>query len=178
MRLKSTATGYGGVAMAFHWITALGIVGLLVSGFRAAGMTDPDAKVELLRMHAAFGSTVLVLTLLRLGWWLFFDRKPEEPSGTPRYQARAARIVHGLLYLAIFMMAGSGIAMIVLSGAGAVLLSDGTGSLPDFTRYPPRAAHGAVALVLLALVAAHAAAALYHHFVLRDRVLARMTIGG
>jgi cytochrome b561 len=49
--------------------------------------------------------------------------------------------------------------------------------LPDFMLYPPRIGHGLGAMVLIALVLAHVAAALYHQFVLRDRLLARMGLG-
>jgi cytochrome b561 len=43
--------------------------------------------------------------------------------------------------------------------------------------FPTRVIHGAIAKVLVALIAVHASAALYHHFVLRDGLLKRMWFG-
>lgn len=113
--LKSSPDRYGRVAITIHWITAALILGLMIAGLRAADMTDLEAKASLLRIHAPMGAAVLVLTLARLGWWFFADKKPDEPAGVPRLQALAAKVVHGLLYVAILGLAGSGIAMLVLS---------------------------------------------------------------
>lgn len=177
MAWKSNAHRYGVVAMAMHWVTAAAILGLLVSGLTMAGMTDDTAKQGIVRTHVVIGALVVLLTLLRLAWWLLADRKPEEPGGQPRWQARAARAVHGLFYVVIVVMGASGIATILLSGAGDILFSGAPGPLPDFMRYPPRLAHGLFAWTLMALIALHVAAALYHQFVLRDRLLARMGLG-
>lgn len=177
MQWKSSTQRYGGVAIAIHWATAAAILGLLVSGFRAAGMVDEIARVVLLRTHVAFGVCVLALTLLRVGWWAILDRKPADPAGTPRWQARAARLVHVLFYLVIFAMALSGIALVAASGAGPILFGGAAQPLPDFTAYAPRIPHGIGARLLVGLVLVHAGAALYHRLVLRDRVLGRMGLG-
>lgn len=177
MSLKSSETRYGTVAMVIHWLSALLILGLLISGFRAAGLDDADSKAAILRIHAVVGVSVLALTLIRIAWWLFADRRPADPAGMPRIQGRAARAVHLLFYAALVGMAASGLGMIVLSGAGEILFGGAPGPLPNFTDYPPRFVHGFGAFVLLALVAAHLAAAAYHQFVMRDRLLSRMGIG-
>lgn len=177
MRGKSTSDRYGPVAIAIHWVTAIAIAGLLASGFQAAGMADPASKAALLRIHAGVGILVLVLTLLRIAWWWLADRKPVDPPSTPRWRAKAARAVHGLFYVVIFGMAASGIGMLVLSGAGAILFAGSPAPLPDFTLYPPRVPHGIGSRFLIALILFHTGAALYHQFVARDRLLARMGVG-
>lgn len=177
MPAKSTQTRYGVVPIAIHWITALALLGLLLSGFRAADMMDDAAKTGILRIHTAVGVSVLALTLARILWWIAVDRKPPYPASLPRWQRVASSAVHGLLYLAILLMAGSGVAMMALSGAADIVWGGNAGPLPDFTRYPPRAGHGFGATLLIALSLAHIAAALYHQFVLRDRLLARMGPG-
>ena len=177
MSLKSSENRYGTVAVAIHWLSALLVLGLLISGLTAAGMADQAAKVSILRIHAVVGSTVLVLTLARVAWWLFADRRPTDPAGMPRLQGRAAHAVHLLFYVALIGMAASGIGMLILSGAASILFGGAPGPLPDFLQYPPRIAHGFGAFFLVALIVAHLAAALYHQFVMRDRLLARMGIG-
>jgi cytochrome b561 len=176
MGLKSTSTRYGSVAIAIHWVSALAIVGLLVSGTIMAGAGVGEAnKGTILPVHATVGALVFLLTLLRLAWWAWGDRRPEPVSGQPRVQAMAARIVHGLLYAGIVVLGASGIATLVLSGAIPALLSGAP--LPDFSSLLPRVTHGLVSKAMIALLVAHVGAALFHQFIRRDRLLARMGLG-
>ena len=122
MALRSTNDRYGSVAIAVHWLSAILIIGLLASGLRAAATLDPAAKAGLLRVHAAAGIAVLVLTLFRLAWWVFADRKPD-PLSASRLMQRAAKSVHALFYVVILGMAASGIGMLVLSGAGPMIFA-------------------------------------------------------
>lgn len=177
MRLTSSSQTYGAVAIAIHWVSALAVFGLLASGLVMEAMPNDAGKTGLLRTHAVIGALVLLLTLLRILWWWLADTRPAAPTGMPPLQARAAHLMHGLFYVTLIVMGASGIATIMLSGAGAILTGTEPGPLPDFGGYAPRAAHGIVAFLLMALIAAHVLAALYHQLVLRDRLLARMGIG-
>jgi cytochrome b561 len=177
MGWKSSGNRYGAVAMAMHWVTAAAIFGLLASGLIMDSMVDQAAKMNILRVHVLIGAGVLLLTLLRIAWWAFADRKPGEPAGQPRWQASAARWVHRLFYLVIIVMGASGVAMIALSGAGYILFAGAPGPLPEFETYAPRAAHGLAAWVLMAMIAAHVGAALYHQLIRGDRLLGRMGLG-
>jgi cytochrome b561 len=174
---KSSPERYGRVAIAIHWISALLIIGLMIAGFRAAGMTDLVAKASLLRIHAPIGIAVFFLTLVRIVWWLFADRKPNNSPHVPHLQAVVAKAVHGLLYLAILGLAGSGIALVALSGVGAILFGNVPGALPDFWNYAPRYGHAAMARLMALLLLLHIGAALYHQFIRKDRLFARMGVG-
>ncbi|MGY3276071.1 cytochrome b561 [Bradyrhizobium sp. S3.7.6] len=101
------------------------------------------------------------------------------PPETSRWQKIAAHVSHGALYLVVILVAMLGWAH---SGARTPDYSDffGLFHVPQFTS-PDRAAAGAYedrhilfAYVLLALIAIHVVAALWHHFIRRDRVVARM----
>ncbi len=174
MTLKCTADRYGLVAILFHWIAALFIVLLLASGFRAVGTLDPAARLLMLRFHVVAGVMVGVLTLGRAAWWMFADRKPAPVAGLSALSGRIAAIVHALFYVVILGMAASGIGMMALAGAGAVLFGGAAGELPDFWNYLPRVPHGAGARLLVVLLVLHVGGALYHHVVRRERVLARI----
>jgi cytochrome b561 len=126
-------------------------------------------------IHIALGSTALALTLVRIGWWIWGDKRPRPLPGQPPAQEWAARIVHGLLYLTILVLASSGVATIVLSGAIPALLNGAP--LPDFDVLIPRIAHGIAGKALLALLALHIGAALWHQVVRRDHLFARMGLG-
>lgn len=174
MNWKSTADRYGRVAVLIHWVSALAIFGLLGSGLYLEDLADDGQKTSILRIHAIMGVAILLLTLVRIGWWAFVDRRPGHPAGMSRWQEISAAAVHGLLYVVMLVMAASGMAMIALSGAGDILFSGAPGPLPDFRDYLPRAPHGIGGRLLMALIAAHVGAALYHQFVLRDGLMRRI----
>ena len=177
MSRKSTHDRYGSVAITIHWISAILIIGLVIAGFIAANTADPAAKASILRVHAPLGSAVLALTIFRIFWWMLADKKPAPVAGIPKFQETAAKAVHVLLYVTIVGLAGSGIAMFVLSGAGNILFGDAPGPLPDFWNFAPRYGHAILARLLVALFFFHAGAALYHQFFRKDRLLSRMGIG-
>ena len=174
MGLKSTATRYGSVAITIHWVSAAAIIALLISGTVRAGAVG-EGNRSILPIHASIGSLVLLLTLLRIGWWVWGDKRPQPVPNQPPMQKLAARIVHGLLYAGIIVLGASGIATLALSGAVPALLSGAP--LPDFSGLLPRLTHGIVGKAMIALLVLHVGAALYHQFIRRDHLLGRMGIG-
>jgi cytochrome b561 len=173
MTLESTPTRYGTTAIALHWTSAAAVLVLLASGVAAANAVDGPPP-GLILTHAALGVIALVLTLVRIVWWLMFDRRPQ-PAEMPGWQKTMASAVHGLLYLSLLVMGASGIATLALSGAVPALLSGAP--LPDLSELAPRAVHGLVSKLLLVLLVAHIGAAIYHQLVMRDHLLARMGVG-
>ena len=92
-----------------------------------------------------------------------------------RWQKFMAHAVHIALYAVVLLLASSGIATLVLSGALPAIIAGTT--LPDFETLLPRLVHGVASRLLLGLLALHIGAALWHQFVRRDRLLARMGVG-
>ena len=170
--MKSTEARYGWAAVGIHWISAVLVLLLIVSGFRSGFAEDPTSKAAALKVHVPVAIAVLVLTLARLIWWWRFDRKPAPLHGQPAWQETVARWTHRALYLVLILMLGSGIAMSTISGLPNALF--GSGPFPDLATLPPRAAHGAGARLMVLLIVVHGGAALYHHIVLKDETLKRM----
>ena len=173
MGIKSTNNNYGTVAVIIHWLSALIIIGLILSGFRASGVEDNLAKAGFLRVHVSLGITVLILTVARIAWWYFADKKPE-PAQMPNWQSRISKLTHVLFYVVILGMAVSGIGMIVLSEAATIIFSHDASNLPNFFDYKPRTPHGIGARFILLLLIFHVGGALYHHFYKKDGLLKRM----
>ena len=82
--------------------------------------------------------------------------------------------MHFLFYVVILGMAASGIGMMILSGAGPIIFSGSTETLPDFWEFLPRTPHGIGARVMIALLVLHVGAAIYHHFIKKDGLIGRM----
>ncbi|MEP9368597.1 cytochrome b/b6 domain-containing protein [Xanthobacter sp. VNH20] len=166
---KSMTDRYGSIAVTIHWLSAILTAVALLSGFRAAHAIDEATKAELLRTHIPAAIIVLLLTLLRMVWWFVVDQKPQPVAGMPQWQAGSARAVHIAIYVIILGMAASGFGMLLQSGAGPAVFSETPTHLPNFHDFRPRVPHGIGARVLLAVLAVHVGAALYHHFIRRDK---------
>lgn len=162
---------YSRTAITLHWAAAAIILASLASGFAADTPAGSDAAA--LRAHVALGASTGVLMLLRLAAWLRFDERPAAAAHANRAEALGAGAAHMLLYVVPLVLVASGIGMLALSGAGADVFSRNP-VLPRFENYAPRAVHGAGALLLAGLIALHVGAALWHHFLRRDGLLARM----
>ncbi len=175
--MKSTSDRYGTVAVIVHWITALGVALLFLSGTRAADSDVAATKIGALGVHAPLGLGILAVTLLRILWWRLADTKPALVPGMPRWQEIASHAVHGLLYLALVGMAASGIGLFLQTGAGEIVLFGADRELPRFHDYTLRAIHGLGANLILALIVVHVAAALWHQFGLKDGLMRRMWFG-
>jgi cytochrome b561 len=173
MVLKSSTTRYGAIAASIHWLSALAIILMLVSGLVMG--EEKDLVPLMLPWHATLGVVVGVLTLFRIVWWLAFDRLPRPVEGMSQMQEWAARLVHLGLYVAMLVMVASGIATLALSGGPEAVFSGGP--LPDFDDVPPFGAHELVSRLLIGLVIAHVGAALFHQFVRRDGLIGRMRLG-
>src|SRR5260370_15584475 len=109
LSIKSTSTRYGAVAIAIHWLSALLIAGQLIGGFVAAQASDAQIKASILRAHVPIGLIVLGLTLFRVGWWAFADRKPRAAEDLSPLEALAAEVAHFLLYVAMLALALPGV---------------------------------------------------------------------
>ena len=169
---------YHGALVALHWLLALLLIAALAIGtfaLKTVPNSSPD-KIDALRVHMIAGGLILLLTLLRLAVRLKTAHPAPASTGYALLD-RLAPATHWALYGLVLLMAGSGVAMSVLAGLPGIVFG-GVGSLPvNFDALPPRAVHGIVAKLLMLAIALHIAAALYHQFVRRDGLLARMGFG-
>ena len=121
-------------------------------------LEDPD----FLRFEFVFACAFLTILVLRL--WVMRGQGSALPQSTPDWQRVAAKLVHYGMYVALMMIAVTGLAIGVVFTLG---LRDG--ALMDFCI----AAHEASITASYALITLHVAAALYHR-VLRDGVWSAM----
>jgi cytochrome b561 len=168
---------YGTSAKSFHWLTA-GLLGSqFVIGWIMPGVRNIAQPEGLISLHFSLGMTILALTAARLLWRLAVGAPAPEAS-LPKWQYLAAEILHTALYLLLFALVFSGWAY--ASSHGVVVTFFGLATVPAiFAKgsVPGTAIgelHSTLGWILLAALGLHIAAAFYHHFWLRDRVLSRM----
>jgi cytochrome b561 len=162
---------------AMHWGTAVLLVGAY-SGAWMIGSTASSTEMSwLVMLHRSFGVSILVLTGVRLVLRQYC-RIPPLPANVPMTLRRAARASDVLFYLLLILQPFLGLAGSMLFGDRIVLFDDPV--LPlllPVNRTLGRQVfqvHGVVGMILLALIGLHIGAALYHHFILKDGVLAGM----
>jgi cytochrome b561 len=180
--IRNTTSSWGSLARAFHWIIGVGIIGMLAFGWWMNHIPARPDRFFYRSIHADIGYVLLVLIALRL-IWRAINPTPALPKDTPPWQRVAAAISHGALYLVTFV-----VIMLGWAHSGARVQGDygsffGLFHVPQFTS-PDKAAAGFyedvhiyAAYTLLALIVIHLAAALWHHFIKRDRVTMRMVDG-
>lgn len=175
--LSNTASRYGIVAQTLHWLIVALVIVQFISGIEAHGLPVSLERLILLARHKSIGISIFVLMLLRLGWRIY-SPPPRLPENTRPLVTVAARASHGLLYALLLLMPPVGW---LLSSASNLSVSwFGWVALPNLLQPDRQLAywllltHQSMAWLLLALIALHVAAALWHHFMLRDGVLLRM----
>ena len=177
--LAAARPGYPTPIVALHWVTAVLIVAAFATIWIAEELPKGDLRGFLVGQHKSIGVLALVFTVGRLGWRIF-SRDAAPPAGTPFMQL-AARLGHLALYGLLAAIPALGVSMSWAKGRSVDFF--GLYTLPALFG-PDRAlasmlkeAHEATATALLVLIGIHAAAALLHHYVLKDGTLRRMLPG-
>lgn len=176
---RNSETRYTGTAMLLHWLLALAIIGAFGMGLYMADLPLSPTRLKLYNWHKWAGVTILALSALRLLWRL--THRPPADLPMPAWQARAAHLTHGLLYLAFFAVPLSGWAY--SSAAGFPIVWFGVLPLPDFVPVDKPLAeslkelHEALAWALAGLVALHLGAVLQHLLIKKDGLMQRMLPG-
>ncbi|WP_353211439.1 cytochrome b/b6 domain-containing protein [Rhodovarius sp.] len=171
---------YSAVAKIFHWVSVPLIVLALLSGVVIGHIKDPS-KMGFYAIHESLGLTLLILVLARLACRRF-SPPPPLPGDLPGYLRKASAATHHMLYAALVAQPVLGFFAsnafgFPMQGATAYL---GFIDLPKFMNAweglakPLMWLHGWLGWLLPVLIAAHVAAAIYHHAIRRDGTLMRM----
>ncbi|MET3130642.1 cytochrome b561 [Oxalobacteraceae bacterium GrIS 1.11] len=168
---------YGAATIAIHWLMLL----LLAAVYAAMELRDifPKGSAErdaMKHWHFMLGLSVLLLVVVRIVARMAGGTPPIEPAPPP-WQMRLANLLHLALY---------GL-MIGLPLLGWLLLSAAGKPIPFFGVELPallapnkdlagqiKEIHETLATAGYFLIGAHAAAGLFHHYVVRDNTLRRL----
>lgn len=168
---------YAPVHVVIHWLMAVLVFAMLGVGKFAMPSVSPQdpQKVMMLQSHTYIGAAITVLLIARL-IVRFTTKSPAPADAGHAFLNFVGKAVHVLFYVLLIGMAISGLGMYQLANLPAVF--SGAQAYPvNFFDFPPRNGHGLLSWVLLALVLMHVGAALYHQFVRKDNLIARMWFG-
>jgi cytochrome b561 len=177
MSIRNTPARWGHVAQFLHWLIVVLIIAQVILANMAEDLPIGMKKLAMFARHKSVGITILCLAVIRL-LWRWANPTPLLPTTLKPYERVLAGFTHFGLYLLLFAMPLTG--WMMTSARGFPVSWFGFFQLPDFV--PKNQAlydamketHDTLALALYAIVFLHVAAALKHHFLLKDDVLRRM----
>lgn len=185
MQFLNSSTRFGLVAIVLHWLIAGLFLAMVAIGLTmtSLALTHPWT-FPLYQLHKSLGVTIFALVGLRL-IWRFAGLVPAPPRTLKPWERAVARATHGGLYALLLAMPLSGWVIVSASPLGIPTMLYGLVKLPHIGAIASRPdkeaiealaslVHETLAWTAVALVALHVAAALRHHFVLKDDVLTRM----
>ncbi|HEY4032037.1 MAG TPA: cytochrome b/b6 domain-containing protein [Caulobacteraceae bacterium] len=161
---------YDDLAVRLHCASAALVLLLFAMGRLTGLIPRGPARVDVWSAHLLIGLALAGVFAMRIAWRL----KTPPLSDDPGPLGGAARWMHAALYGALGLVLVLGV---INAFAHAFPLFNRV-KLPQLGgagfRETANLWHGTAANLLVALVSAHAAAAVLHHLWLEDRVLARM----
>ena len=195
---------YHPIHVTLHWLIALGVFFNLYLGIFVFSQRG-RSSFQLQPIHIVVGITILVLLLVRLVM-RFTVKRPADATAGHKLLDIVAKIVHYGLYLTVLAVTVLGVVFTAQNGEllsaftgsrpefngprpgfdssqpgftppAPGTFPNGRGGFPGGFGSPLRAIHRLVAYLLALLVAIHILAALYHQFIRRDNLLARMWYG-
>lgn len=186
MQIFNSANRYGVIVQSLHWMTVLLVILAWVLGIGGDILPKGAPRDAGLFVHLTAGSLVLVLTVIRLAWRAVDPSPPAESTLFGDWSfagivGLGAKLAHLGLYALLIAVPVVGI--VVQFARGGSLPLFGLAEIaspwaPDRTfAHNVKEVHELLAHSLLALAGLHAAAALVHHIVFKDRTLVKMLPG-
>lgn len=170
------------LSVIFHWLAAVAMFGALAGGLfvhRLSSCCDVG-HWTVYNLHASFGLALIALVVLRILVRLLRPW-PALPEHMPVWQRLTARATHTALYVLMVALPLAGWSIVAAPGCchlnpyvfdWFVLPSLDPAPIPN--RAAAFSLHSVLAWMTMGVIALHASAALFHHFVYRDDILARI----
>lgn len=177
MSLRNTATRWGSLSQFLHWLIVVLVVTQVALALVFKSLHRGPLLFILVNSHKSIGITILALMLIRV-LWRWGSCVPDLPAALTAYERLVARGTHVALYVILLVMPLTGWLGSVAHGIPVRWFALVT--LPDIVAKNAALsklmfmAHFWLAILLGVIVTVHIAAAIRHHFVLRDDTLRRM----
>jgi cytochrome b561 len=168
---------WSATAKLFHWVMAALIFAQIALGLLAVSWRLSPTKLNLFVWHKSTGMLILALLALRLLWRLS-HKAPDLPWEMRLWERAGARLSHFLLYVLMIALPLTG--WVISSASNVPFRIFWTVPLPAIVDPDKGLAdlfatvHAWLVTLLALVLVAHIGAALRHHYVKKNTVLARM----
>ncbi|MFK7814995.1 MAG: cytochrome b [Gammaproteobacteria bacterium] len=194
MALKNTKNDYGSIAKWIHWSIALLFLCSYSAVYFRHWFTEEKTPENWtsLQLHLSFGITIAAIVVLRIIWRNLNQSPTQEPGS--KLAHTAAHLGHYALYAVMILMPVTGyigtgvnteyfflfdIPKFETTSMYQALVTNWLGLSFEEFEAPIDFIHKDIMgkWAVWILIAGHAAAAMYHHFIKKDRALIKMTKG-
>ena len=162
----NTPKRYHPLLVTFHWLTVILLFG--------AGMLSESGRRSPINIHMILGSLLLLVMLVRVVV-RFTTKHPDWADTGNKFLNRLGGLVHLGLYLVVFYILGMG--ALIANNRNLFAYVMGTSTTVGRSAGIFGGFHQLGWALILLLVFAHVVAALYHQFILKDNLPARMWYG-
>ncbi|WP_336195293.1 cytochrome b [Hafnia paralvei] len=160
-----------------HWLTLV-LIAVTYAAMELRGWFPKDSSTYLAMRTIHYNAGVFVWLLMFFRLWLKHKYKdPNIVPQPPRWQMYAAKLMHIALYVTFLALPLLGIALMAYGGKSWDFLGFTISPfvIPDGgVKATIKDIHETLANVGYFLIALHAAAALFHHYIQKDNTLLRM----
>ncbi len=178
MLIYNSSKGYGAIPQAVHWLTVILVAVAWTLGLFGDEFPKGAPRDAGLFAHISAGLAVIALLVVRMAWSLVDPPPSAGPTKLGAWSVRLGKVAHYLLYVLLIAVPVVGIVLQFARGDAIPIF--GLVEIPS-PWVKDRAfsgnvkeVHEVLANTLMVVAGFHAAAALIHHWVLRDPTLARM----
>lgn len=182
MQWTNSKNGYGWLSIALHWLAAVAVIAMLITGFQAGFAGDAGdraARSALMGLHISIGASVALILLARVVS-SYAQQRPTAPEQAP-FLKFLSSATHQVLLLAILIQVISG-PLAVWSGGRAINVFD-LFAIPSPFAERNQSVHEFAELIhaigrwaLVGAISLHVLGALKHVIIDRDGVLKRMLV--
>lgn len=175
----SSSLRYTNIAILFHWLMALLIIGVFFMGLYMVGLQVSPAKLKFYSWHKWIGVTIFTLAVFRL-WWRLRMTPPAMPV-MPIWHQQAATATHWVLYFLFFFVPVTGWVFSSAKGFSTILF--GVLPIPDLIQKNDvlapsiKQVHLFASYSMAILIGMHSLAAIKHQFIDKDGLMHRIMPG-
>ncbi len=178
VQITNTQSRYGLVSVFLHWSIALLTVSLFFLGIWMVELDYYDNWYQLAPWWQKGLGVVTLILLIARGFWRLYNASPSGLETISKAQQKIAHSVHFLMNFLILLICISGYLIVTAKGKALIVfdwfsvpaLVTSVNNLEDLAGD----VHYVMAYLLMGLVVLHMFAALFHHFISKDRTLKRM----
>lgn len=174
----SRTSRYSLPAQTFHWLSVLFVAGAWTLGVFGDDLPKGSIRHMGEYAHVMLGEAVVLLLMLRIVWRFVTPAPAPEPTRLGTAGEWGAKL--GQIAIYALLLATPVVGLVTLFHGGEALPVFGLYDIPSpwprnrELKHYSKEIHETLAHLLMALATLHAAAALVHHYVLRDATLTRM----
>ncbi len=175
---SSISSRYSAPAQLFHWVTVLCVAAAWTIGILREDIPKGSVRDMATFVHVSLGELIVLLLALRIVWRFVSPAPPLEMTRLGTAGEVVAKLGHLAIYGLLLAVPVVGVVMVFHGGKPLPLF--GLAEIPSpwlqnrELKHYSKEIHEILANLLMAAAALHAAAALAHHHVLKDRTLKRM----